>query len=335
MSSPKTTKRGTPVSPRWDSDWSALVGHREDMLDRRICGAVAPNGFPCEFESVLANGRCPFHGGVPFIGGEQGNVNALKDGFHARRLRPCTNKCPHWKSCPMAGAEVETIPLHSRPACIYEQNEYEATVGTILGSMGIDAPEPDPEASLSLQFAQSMAMEAVAAYALTKVLAQRAAGALKSLPMSDTVEVSALDRSGQQTSVSGAAEACIKFQREQRYWHRRVMECGSMVIGIQEDAWAVEDAEKAVAEKVVEQPVEKATVAAKLDAKANEKADDREWIKPVSAPKVVVAPVKAVRPEPLTRKAFLQEPMELAMRKRPADTVENARPRTVLDGPLT
>lgn len=236
MTEMRKTKRGTPCSPRWDKYWIELVEHCEHQLDRPICGAGTAGGAPCESAPDAANGRCRFHGGIPHMGGRPGNVNALRDGLHARRLRPCTDRCPHWSTCPMAGAEVNKIPLNARPACVYERSEYESTLRGILESMGInpDYPNHDLNAPKNLQFARAMAVEAAEAYALTKVLAHRAAGVLKDKPMDDLLKDTAMDRQGTRTPISGAAEACVKFQREQRHWHRRVIECGEAVVELEQ-----------------------------------------------------------------------------------------------------
>ncbi len=118
------TTLGTPRAASWDPAWLAFVDETEQRLNRRICGAHAPDGEPCELASTHPNGRCRFHGGHPRIGGQPGNTNALLHGLYSRRLRPCNDTCPAWHTCPFAGADVMTLAERKRPICAYEREAY-------------------------------------------------------------------------------------------------------------------------------------------------------------------------------------------------------------------
>lgn len=121
----ETTTRGTPYSKTWNDDWRAEVEATEDRLDRRCCGAHAPDGTPCQLQSTHKNGRCRFHGGVDGIGAPKGNTHAMLHGLYARRLQQCGTQCPMWKTCPFAGKDIENLDPRHRPVCAYEQREME------------------------------------------------------------------------------------------------------------------------------------------------------------------------------------------------------------------
>lgn len=120
-----TTKRGTPFSKKWESDWCETVEATENKLNRRCCGAHAPDGTPCRLESTHKNGRCRFHGGIDGIGAPKGNTNAQLHGLYSRRLQQCGSHCPQWKTCLFAGKDVDRQQPKHRPICAYEQQEYD------------------------------------------------------------------------------------------------------------------------------------------------------------------------------------------------------------------
>ncbi len=99
---PTLTNLGTPCARSWTNDWIATVNAKETELNHRICGARLPDGTPCCNESDHPSGRCQFHGGFDLTGAPPGNRNAHIHGLYSRRLRPCTNACPHWENCPLA-----------------------------------------------------------------------------------------------------------------------------------------------------------------------------------------------------------------------------------------
>ncbi|GMV94362.1 MAG: hypothetical protein AMXMBFR82_41400 [Candidatus Hydrogenedentota bacterium] len=105
---PKHTTLGTPCARSWTNDWIATVDATESERNHRICGARLPDGTPCCNESGHPSGRCPFHGGFDLTGAPQGNRNHVIHGLYSRRLRPCTQTCPHWQTCPVANR-------HTRP----------------------------------------------------------------------------------------------------------------------------------------------------------------------------------------------------------------------------
>lgn len=228
----RKTERGTPCSPRWDEYWIGVVERCEKKLDKRICGAELPGGMVCQRGPDSKNGRCLNHGGLEHIGGQKGNGNALREGLYSRRLRRCTDRCPHWRSCPMAAHKA---PPGQSPACVYERDEYEATLSRVLTSLDVDPARCEEAASGRAGFEAAMVMEAAEGYALAKVLAQRAAAVLAMQSLEDRVSVRGEDRSGTETRVSGAAEACLRFQREQRNWHRRVVECGNALLSARKE----------------------------------------------------------------------------------------------------
>ncbi|MFP6583371.1 MAG: HGGxSTG domain-containing protein, partial [Candidatus Hydrogenedentota bacterium] len=123
--STRTTQRGTPCSKKWEPDWCETVEATEDKLNRRCCGAHAPDGMPCQLQSNHKNGRCRFHGGIDGIGAPKGNTNAQLHGLYSRRLRQCGSHCPQWKTCLFAGKDVERLDPKKRPICAYEQQEYD------------------------------------------------------------------------------------------------------------------------------------------------------------------------------------------------------------------
>ncbi len=78
------TPYGTPCSPRWKKPWIIAISLCEQHLRRPICGATRSDDTPCTNPSNHPTGRCPKHGGVPGIGGQKGNTNALIHGLYAR-----------------------------------------------------------------------------------------------------------------------------------------------------------------------------------------------------------------------------------------------------------
>jgi len=120
----RATSLGTPRAQSWDDAWLGFVDETEQRLGRRICGAHAPDGEPCELASTHPNGRCRFHGGHPRIGGQPGNTNAVIHGLYSRRLRQCNDTCPMWRMCPFAGADVMVLSERKRPVCAYEREAY-------------------------------------------------------------------------------------------------------------------------------------------------------------------------------------------------------------------
>ncbi len=127
---PTATALGTPVSPKWEAAWIAEVDRVESELGRRICGAHTPAWTPCKLASTHPNGRCRFHGGAPGIGAPDGNRNAWVHGLYSRRLQQCSDHCPLWQHCPMAGKDVLAIAPSERPHCVYEQHEYDTMIST-------------------------------------------------------------------------------------------------------------------------------------------------------------------------------------------------------------
>ncbi|MEX2453669.1 MAG: HGGxSTG domain-containing protein [Rhodospirillaceae bacterium] len=51
------------------------------------CGARTRRGAPCRSPAVRGRARCRMHGGAAGAGGQPGNRNAHKDGFHAAAAR--------------------------------------------------------------------------------------------------------------------------------------------------------------------------------------------------------------------------------------------------------
>ena len=126
LPSRRLTDLGTPVSPRWSEYWIELVNETEARLERRCCGAHAPDDLPCELESTHESGRCRFHGGAPNSGAQNGNANARLHGLYSKRLQRCGNHCTKWKTCPHGGDDVDALPLEKRPYCPYEVEELDA-----------------------------------------------------------------------------------------------------------------------------------------------------------------------------------------------------------------
>ena len=122
----KKTEMGTPISPKWDEDWIEEVEATEAEVGHRCCGAHAPDGKPCQLESTSKNGRCRFHGGARNIGAPKGNTNARIHGLYMRRVQQCTDKCPMWRTCPLAGKDIMKLPAPNRPLCAYEADEMKA-----------------------------------------------------------------------------------------------------------------------------------------------------------------------------------------------------------------
>ena len=118
------TKLGTPCSKKWDTEWIDLVDKCEAQLGHRCCGAHAPDNLPCELISDHPNGRCRFHGGINGIGAPKENTNARIHGLYSRRLQNCGDHCPMWKTCPLAGPDINKLSPAKRPICPYEQDEY-------------------------------------------------------------------------------------------------------------------------------------------------------------------------------------------------------------------
>ena len=132
MSMPVTTTLGTPCSVKWTPEWRDRIDHDERQLNRRICGAHTPACTPCKLSSTHPNGRCRFHGGHPDIGAPLGNRNAVIHGLYSRRLKQCGIHCPLWSACPMAGPDVLALDPTERPACVYEQQDYDQTIKELL-----------------------------------------------------------------------------------------------------------------------------------------------------------------------------------------------------------
>ena len=139
------TTLGTPRAQSWDDEWLGVVDETESRLGRRICGAHAPDGEPCELGSTHRNGRCRFHGGHPRIGGQPGNTNAMVHGLYSRRLRQCDDSCPMWNSCPFAGADVIALGPRKRPVCAFESEAYAALSGLHTLSPRDPSATPLPE----------------------------------------------------------------------------------------------------------------------------------------------------------------------------------------------
>ncbi|GMV94837.1 MAG: hypothetical protein AMXMBFR82_46150 [Candidatus Hydrogenedentota bacterium] len=109
-SKPTLTTLGTPRARSWTNDWIATVDATETKLNHRICGARLPDGTPCCNESDHPSGRCAFHGGFDLTGAPPGNRNHVIHGLYSRRLRPCTQSCPHWETCPIANRHPRACP---------------------------------------------------------------------------------------------------------------------------------------------------------------------------------------------------------------------------------
>ncbi len=112
MEPEQTTKRGTPLSPKWDQEWITQDELVENQLGRRICGAHSPAWTPCTLGSDHVNGRCRYHGGHSGIGAPLGNRNAMIHGLYSRRLQQCGSHCPLWQTCPLPSKDV-AVPILS------------------------------------------------------------------------------------------------------------------------------------------------------------------------------------------------------------------------------
>ncbi len=147
MDPKQTTKLGTPISPKWDQEWTAEVENVEHQLNRRICGAHSPAYTPCKLGSNHPNGRCRYHGGHSRIGAPLGNRNAMVHGLYSRRLQQCGDHCTHWQTCPRPNKDIEALPKKERPHCPYEQEEYDRihAAHATQPRQGATAPCPFPE----------------------------------------------------------------------------------------------------------------------------------------------------------------------------------------------
>lgn len=141
---PVYTKRGTRLSPKWSDEWIEDVKRTEDELDRRCCGAHAPDGEPCILQSTHENGRCRFHGGAKNIGAPLGNSNARIHGLYMRRVQQCGTHCAQWKTCPMAAKDVLDMPEAKRPLCAYESEELKVLRRIDQSIQAVDEPLADP-----------------------------------------------------------------------------------------------------------------------------------------------------------------------------------------------
>ena len=110
----RTTPRGTPCAHSWTDEWIATIDSTENTLNRRICGARLPDATPCPNQSDHPSGRCRLHGGFDLTGAPPGNRNAAIHGIYSRRLRTCTETCPHWQTCPITRARA--CPDQSAPS---------------------------------------------------------------------------------------------------------------------------------------------------------------------------------------------------------------------------
>ena len=50
MAGPRTTKLGSPCSPKWPAHWIEILDRVEAEEGHRICGAHSPAGTPCRLE---------------------------------------------------------------------------------------------------------------------------------------------------------------------------------------------------------------------------------------------------------------------------------------------
>ncbi len=153
MNPKQTTKRGTPLSPKWDQDWITQVENEEHQLNRRICGAHAPDHAPCQLTSTHKNGRCRYHGGLDGIGAPLGNRNAIIHGLYSRRLQQCGDHCALWKTCPMPSKDIQALPPKKRPHCVYEREEYDRIHAALdtQPRQGATAPCPHSQIRTSAQ----------------------------------------------------------------------------------------------------------------------------------------------------------------------------------------
>ncbi len=176
---PKHTTLGTPCARSWSNDWIATVDATESERNHRICGARLPDGTPCCNESDHPSGRCPFHGGFDLTGAPPGNRNHVIHGLYSRRLRPCTQICPHWQTCPLSAEALakadkppkssmsdqpdrsnssdssntshssyksyspEAASSQSPPICLYQLTEYNTVLTDALAIVE-SQPHPNP-----------------------------------------------------------------------------------------------------------------------------------------------------------------------------------------------
>jgi len=172
---PRFTTHGTRCAKSWDEPWIARVEQTEQQLGHPICGARTIDGDPCELTSNHENGRCRFHGGFALTGAPKGNRNAVIHGLYSRRLKRCSATCPQWKECPCAGPDIQALPEPKRPICPYEQTLYNTALTDAQARISRN-PHSDP---FDLHIAHNLA--------LTQVMLNRAALAMRDAPIVDTV----------------------------------------------------------------------------------------------------------------------------------------------------
>jgi hypothetical protein len=208
---PTTTRRGTPSARSWGPDWIARVEEREETLDRRICGARTIGHAPCPAPSTHPSGRCGHHGGFDLTGAPEGNRNAVVHNLYARRLMPCGNHCPAWRSCPLGGGaadngkEMLARPPVDRPTCPFEQAEYTAVV-------------TDAMRRTQNHHANAWGLHLAHQIALMTVLVSRAARFLATHPFTDTVETIQGEQRITTDKPAAALIAYEKLARELRRW---------------------------------------------------------------------------------------------------------------------
>jgi hypothetical protein len=189
----------------------ARVERREDELDRRICGARTIGHAPCPATSTHASGRCGHHGGFDLTGAPEGNRNAIVHNLYARRLMPCGNHCPAWRSCPLGGGaadngkEMLARPPVDRPTCPFEQAEYTAVV-------------TDAMRRTQNHHANAWGLHLAHQIALMTVLVSRAARFLATHPFTDTVETIQGEQRITTDKPAAALIAYEKLARELRRW---------------------------------------------------------------------------------------------------------------------
>lgn len=196
------TPLGTPFSPRWADAWRDFVVATETTLGRRICGAQTQASTPCEEPPANESGRCAGHGGDDRVGAVRRNQYAVQHGLYMRRLRPCSESCPLWESCPLA---QRGVPEPLRAACQYELAEYEQTVRETIENLGLSHEEP-AESAFEAQLARTAAKD----YAQTRAMTFRAASMLAG---EDLVVPNA---KGQSTRIGASAQAYLRLERGQR-----------------------------------------------------------------------------------------------------------------------
>jgi hypothetical protein len=202
------TNLGTPIARTWDPAWIEEVNKVESLLQKRICGAATTEGWPCKEAPKSDNGRCLRHGGSPNIGGQKGNQNARVHGLYAQRLQTCGSHCLQWQGCPHASEQILKLPADERPNCILEQEEYALLRG---GGEGEDGQEAAPPLSRSEVLDEDSA--------LVHIMMSRAASALRTRPMIETVAASGKHYHMETTKMSPALMAFLRLARENHRYH--------------------------------------------------------------------------------------------------------------------